>query len=255
MGRTVTRRRQQADYGVQQLVDSKPVESRGRHDGDKGPFRHSHLDARENFLLRQFLTLEVLVRQLLVGLGRGLDDSLTGLFGLIGEVFGNVRLRVEQVDDPAEVGLGAYRKLNGHALATERLDKGLHDSVEVGVLPVELAHDDQLGQVFGHLPHLDRADFDARRGRDEDEGGICSAEGRHDLAAIVGIAGAVNQVDLEVLVYDRKDGRLNAILALVLFRLVVGSSRLVLDPAQSGRRLGREKRCFGENGLASTAVG
>ncbi len=71
---------------------------------------------------------------LLGELRRDLDDLL-----LLAElVLVDDRVVLDQVDDPAEVGLGADRQLNRDRMRAETIDHRLHPALEVGADPVHL---------------------------------------------------------------------------------------------------------------------
>ena len=95
----------------------------------------------EDHLEQLVVVLRDLLEQVLAGgrgplgqLGRDLDDLL-----LLAELVPvDDRPVLDQVDDPAEAGLGADRKLDRDRVRAETIDHRLHAALEVGADPVHL---------------------------------------------------------------------------------------------------------------------
>ena len=100
-------------------------------------------DAVADFVLGQFAVVEVLLHQLLVGLGRRLDEFLSPVLGFLHEVVGDVFHRVRkalvvlvpvdgfhqyQVDDALEFLLGSDGKLHDHRGGPQAFADLLHDA-------------------------------------------------------------------------------------------------------------------------------
>jgi thiamine monophosphate synthase len=98
------------------------------------------------------LLLEVVLHELLVVLGDGLDQLGARLMRGVGHVLGDVgdlpvlaevvlvddRLHVHEVDDAREVALRADRQLHRHRVRAEAVDHRLDRALEVGADPVHL---------------------------------------------------------------------------------------------------------------------
>ena len=110
--------------------------------------------------------------------------------------------------------------------------------LERGPLPVELVDEDHAGQaqLGGPPPHDLVLDLDALDGADDEHGQVGDLQGGPDVAHEVGVAGGVDQVDLEAVPLERGEGERQRDAPLVLGGVVVADGVAVLDPALAGDR-------------------
>ena len=108
-----------------------------------------------------------------------------------------------------------------------------------------------LGEI---LPALFGADADAALGGQADEARVSHAQGLHDLAGEVEVAGVVDHVDLALAVFNGNDRGRDGILSLLLFIIKVRNSGAVGTLAKAGDRLGGEQHALAQSGFAVAAV-
>ena len=131
----------------------------------------------------------------------------------------------EQRDQPTDaVVVGQHRQVQGqHAVAEGALcrEEGL---VVVGACGVELGHHDGPRHADGRalLPQHSGHAVDAVGGRDDEERGIGGAEASAEIADEVGVAGGVEEVDLDATVAQRCQAERDAALLPVLGLVEVG---------------------------------
>ncbi len=92
--------------------------------------------------------------------------------------------------------------------------------------PSILVIDDHLAdpRVIGFLPRPPRVDLDARMGIDGDQRRVDGPQGSNRLTDQVGIAGAVDEVEVLTAVLEMSHGRLDAILVVFLFFVEVANA-------------------------------
>ena len=141
-------------------------------------------------------------------------------------------------------------------MASEPLLQLRDDAVEIRVFAVHLGNVDDARQVapVGEAPHLGGSDFDARLRRDDYRRRVRHADAGDDFAAVVGVAGGVDEVYLRPVPGDVHHGGAHAGVALLLFRLEIRHRRAVLDPSEPVRDLRRVEHRFGENGLSRSTM-
>ena len=124
--RHVERRREVGDDGVEHRLDALVLEGGAGQDGHDPVLQGAQPEPADELVLGQLGALEVLVHQLVVHLGDGLDELLAVLLRLgeeVGRDRGDVdlgaqvvavedRLHPDQVDDPGEGVLGPDRDLD-----------------------------------------------------------------------------------------------------------------------------------------------
>ena len=89
--------------------------------------------------LRWALSLKEEVKDLVVGVGNSFDQRMTGLFGLVEQLGGNLfnrilgahrlvmpvdRLHRDQVDDTSKLGFGTDLNIDGNSARTQAIDNG-----------------------------------------------------------------------------------------------------------------------------------
>ena len=179
------------------------------------------------------------------------DLALGGLARLIGD--GGVG---EQVGHAAKRRLLPDGELEGCHARAEHGPQLVQSALERGPLPVQLVDEDHAGQAAGggHLPHGLRLHLDPLHGADHEHHQVGSGEGGVHLAQEVGVAGAVDDVDLVPFVLERGQGQRHRDLALDLLGVEVGGGAPVLHPALAGDRSGAEQKGLGQGGLPGSAV-
>ena len=211
--RNVRRRGQIVDHRVEHRLHALVLE--------RGTAQHRHdlvveradADASLDLLDRQLAGLEVLVHQLFVRLGRGLDHLLAPLLGLVSEIGGDIlalelhplgrlvpvdRLHRDEVDDALKLFLGADRELDRNRVG---LQAQLHLVVDLEEVRADTVHLVDEGEprhaVLGRLaPNrlglrlhaADRAEHHARA--------IEHAQRPLDLDREVDVPGGVDDVDV-----------------------------------------------------------
>ena len=219
------------------------------------------LDARD-------LALEIALHEIVVGDDDPLDQGVVhgvlpsghvvgdgagrGLAPLVGD--GRVR---QQVGHTPERGLLADGQLErGHARPRRRACRSSRvrskearsrSSLLTKIMPGQPQVGGDLPHVGGlHLDPLDRAHHEHRQVGDGQRGGRLFGE--------VGVAGAVEEVDLVALPLDRGQGGRDRQAALVLLGFEVGDRGGVLDPAGPADGARQIQERFGQGGLAGPAV-
>ncbi len=178
--------------------------------------------------------LEVGLEQVVVVVGHRLDELLAVLVGALAQLVGD-RLRLEgraelvevddgvhldEVDDAAEVGLGADRQLQGDRVGAEAVDQHLQAAEEVGPDAVHLVDvgDARDAVLVGLAPDGLGLRLDAADRAEEGDGAVEHAEAALDLDGEVHVPGRVDDVDLRVAPEDggRRRGDGDAALLLLL---------------------------------------
>ena len=131
-----------------------------------------------------------------------------------------------------------------------------HDGVEVGVLLVHAVDEDGAGDAHlaGDLPEALGLDLRTGDGVDDEQRHLGGLHAGDRVADEVGVAGGVDDVDLDAVVHDGREREVDRELALDLLGVVVEGRVTVVDGAEPLRRAGQEEHRLGERGLARTAV-
>ena len=212
--RHVERARQVVDDRVEQrlhalVLEGGAAQHRGHRDVERGL-----ADVRDQARRLDRLLLEVVLHQLVVVLGDGLDQLGARLVGGVLELGGDVgdlpllaevvlvddRLHVHEVDDPGELGLGADRQLHGHRVSAEAVDHRLDRALEVGADAVHLVDegDARHAVLVGLAPDGLGLGLDAGDRVEHGHGAVEDAQRALDLDREVDVAGRVDDVDAVV---------------------------------------------------------
>ena len=146
---------------------------------------------------------------------------------------------------------------SGAMPAPNRSCSSAERAVEAGTLAVELVDEDQAGQAElarpGPRPPRSGPRRPRRRSTTTTARSATDSAAR-DLAEEVGVAGGVDDVDLDVADRERGQGERDRHVALDLLGLEVAHRRAVVDPALSGDRTGGEEQGLGQRRLARAVV-
>ncbi len=256
------------EHGLNALVLERGATEHGVQLGVDGQLADGALDLGD----RELLTAEVLLHELFVGLGDGLEQLLAVLGGLVGELGGDLldrgrradrgdaapgeRLHLDEVDDTFEVVLGTDRNLQDQWLGAETVDDGLHGEEEVRAHLVHLVDEADAGDVvLGSLaPDLLGLGLDALLAVEHGNGAVEDAQRPLDLDREVDVAGCVDDVDLVVVpeTGDRSGGDGDTTLLLLLHP--VGGGSTVVGLTDLVVHTGVEEDALGRRGLAGIDV-
>src|SRR5947209_17099465 len=225
-------------------------------------------EAALDLFLTQLASVEVLLQERVIALRRGLDELPAVLvdarlhvvrdrdLAALPVLGGDVGLQVEEVDDAAEIMLGADRKVEREGPRRERLPHRGDRAVEVGVLLVELVDPDDSGfaRAVALLPRGLGPDRHMRRRSGDDDRSLARPNAARDLAGEVEEPGRVEDVDLEAVVLGERDAEVDRDLTLVLLRLGVRGGGRLVGRAHARDGSGGEEHGFGEHRLAVVRV-
>ena len=209
--RDVQRGRHIIDDGVQQLLHALVLVGRAAHDRDELDLRRGLADGRLDLFGGDFLTFQIHLHDLVVEIGDGLKELRAVLFGLGAHVLGDfldahilakivvvdVRLHLEQVDDAAEVRLGADRQLDRNSVAAQALVHHVDNVVEVRAHDVHLIDVDHAGNIVVVSLSPDRLGLrlHAALGTKDRHAAVEHAQAALDLNGEVDVARGVDDVD------------------------------------------------------------
>src|SRR5690348_1706108 len=168
--RTVGRRRQQFDHGVQHRLHALVLERGAAEHRHQVAGERARADARDDLFLGKVALFEVLVHQLFGSFRGRLDHVLARFLRLLDEIGGNVavlelqalgfdvpvdRLHLDEVDHAFEVVFGADRHLHRHRMRAEARLHLADDLVEVGAGAVHLVDErkPRHAVLVGLAPH------------------------------------------------------------------------------------------------------
>ena len=250
-GRHVERRREVVHDRVEHRLHAAVLERRAAEHGVElrvdGHLADGGLDLGD----REALAAEVLLEQVLVGLGDRLEqhlavlrDDLVGhvgrdLLDLVLGAHGDITLGVarpdqrahlDEVDDADEVVLDADRQLDDERLGLELVDDRVDREVEVGAELVHLVDEADARDVVlvGLTPDGLGLGLDALLAVEDGDGAVEDAERALDLDREVHVAGGVDDVDLVLVPEARDGGGRDRDAALLLLLHPVGGRRAVV---------------------------
>src|SRR6476661_1381776 len=272
----VERRREIVDDGVEHRLHAAVLEGGAtEHRVELGVDREL-ADAALDLLRGQLLAAEVLLHELVVGLGDALDECHAVLLGLglqvrrdLGDLVlgthGHVALgvagphegtHVDEVDDTEEVVLGTDRELHDERLRAEAVLDRLHREVEVGAELVHLVDEADARHVVlvGLAPHRLGLGLDALLAVEHRDRAVEDAQRALDLDREVDVPGGVDDVDLVAVPGALRRGRRDGDAALLLLLHPVHRGRAVVDLTDLVVDTGVEEDALGRRGLARVDV-
>jgi hypothetical protein len=157
-----------------------------------------------------------------------------------------VGLHVHEVDHAANLVLGPDRDLGRHDMRAEGVLEGVQRAVEVGPLAVEHVHVHEArdAELLRALPEALRADLDAEHAVDDEHGGLAHPQRAQRVGDERGLAGCVDEVDLHVPPFERRERGGDRHPAGLLVLVGVRDRRTVGHRAEPGRRA-----CLVQEGL------
>ncbi len=220
--RHVERRRQIVDHGVEQRLDALVLERRAGEHREERAGDHGLADQPLEGRDVRLLAVQIGGQDLVIELDRGLEQLVAIFQGLILQIGGNLDVVVigaerfvlpdhpdhaHQIDDAAELVLGADRKLDRDRLGAQALDDIGQAAEEVGADLVHLVgEDDARHLVFVALaPHRFGLRLDALVGIEHAYGAVEHAQRALHLDGEVDMPGGVD--DVEALAVPERGGR------------------------------------------------
>ena len=270
-GRHVERRRHEVHDGVQQRLHALVLERRAAEHGCHVDGQHRGADGLLDHVRRDVVALEVGLGQLVIAVGKGLDELLAGHLGVGGHglrdgahlhlgaqvvlVGGGVHL--DQVDDARELRLGADGQLDGHGLGAQAVDHGLHGGVEVGADAVHLVDvgDARHAVAVGLAPHGLGLRLHAGHRVEHGHGAVEHAQRALHLDREVHVAGGVDDVDAVVAPEAGGGGGGDGDAALLLLLHPVHGGGALVHLADAVGATGVVEDALGRGGLARIDVG
>ena len=228
------------------------------------------LERGDDLLVGDLLALEVALHQRLGVLGDLVHELLAVLLRELGEIVGDrdllavvlagavvgERLHVDEVDQPADVVLGADRDLRRDHVRPEGGLQRVQRAEEVGPLAVEHVHVDQPrhAELLRALPQALRADLDAHDRVDDEHGRLAHAQRAEGVGDEGRLARGVDQVDLGVVPVERGQRRGDRHPARLLVVVGVRDRRTVSHRAEPRRRAGLEQQGLVQRRLPAPPV-
>ena len=230
-------------------------------------------------VLVELAAFEVLLHQLFVRLGGAFHQFLAPMLGIGAQVVGDVLqfvgealvlfvpvdgLHAHEVDQAAEVLLGAHRQLHRHRLRAEAILDLLDDAQEVRAGAVHLVDEDDARHLVavGLPPHGLRLRLDARGAAEHHHGAVEHAQRALHFDGEVDVSRGVDDVDAVLVVLrvhaapkTGGGGGRDGDAAFLLLLHPVHDRGAVVDFADLVREAGVEEDALGGGGLAGVHMG
>ena len=271
-GVDVERRGQELHDRVEQGLDALVLERRAAQDRVDLVGQRGATDRGLELLDGEGALLEVLLHDLVVGLGQRLEQLLAVLRGLLGEVGRDLLdgvvlthrglavpgqgAHADQVDDTEEVRLRADRELEDQRGGVEAVDHHVDAAEEVRAGAVELVDEAHAGDgvLVGLAPDGHRLRLHAGHAVEDGDGAVEDAQRALDLGGEVDVTGGVDDVDLVVLPPAGRRGGRDRDAALLLLLHPVHDGGAVVDLTDLVGDAGVEEDALGRGGLAGVDV-
>ena len=270
--RDVERRRQVVDDRVEHLLDALVAERRAGQDRDDPRRERAEAEAALDLGDRQLLALEVLVGQLVVHLGDGLDHRVAVLLGLGLELVRDVddverRCPGRRGSRSAFISTRSTTPWNwssrpigiwiGTAFAPRRSRDRLDAAPEVGAGPVELVDEAEARHAVavGLAPDRLGLGLDTGHAVEDDDRAVEDAEAPLDLDREVHVPGRIDDVDAMIAPERRRRSRGDRDPALLLLGHPVHRRGAFVDLADLVDLLRVEEDPLGDGRLARVDMG
>ena len=268
--RDVERRGQVVDDRVEHLLDALVAQRRAGQDRDDPGRERAEAQAALDLGDRQLLALEVLVGQLVVHVGDGLDHRVAVLLGLGLELLGDVddldvvaqvvavvdRLHLDEVDDALELVLLPDRDLDGDGVRAEAVLDRLDAAPEVGAGAIELVDEAEARHAvaIGLAPDGLGLRLDTGHAVEDDDRAVEHAQAPLDLDREVHVPGRIDDVDTMVAPERRRRGSRDRDAPLLLLGHPVHGGRALMDLTDLVDLLRVEEDPLGDGRLAGVDV-
>ena len=253
----VGRRRQKVAYYLRQFRHADVLRGGSDQNGYQVAVADGGARPRRYLGGGDFLALQVLVGQGVIGLGYRFDEAFAGGVKVANHAGGDVRRRVNYADRAGKVLRFSDGQLERHAAIAESGLQFPNIAFKAGIFPVHFVQDDGDGQAapLRQVPRPFGAYINAGGGGHQNQGRLNHAQRGGNLPGELVIARRVQQVDFTVPIAEPQQAGLHAGGAAGFFRLVVGHGVAVLNPAHAVYHLGVEQHNFGKGSLARAAMG
>ncbi len=268
--RDVERRREVVDDRVEHLLDALVLERRPGQDRDDAGRQGAEAQAALDLGDGELLALEILVGQLVVHLGDGLDHDVAMLLGLgcqVGRDVGDLDvvaevvavvdgLHLDQVDDALERVLAADRDLDRHGVGAEAVLDRVDAAPEVGAGAVELVDEAEARHAvaIGLAPDGLGLRLDAGHAVEDDDRAIEHPQAPLDLDREVHVPGRIDDVDAMIAPERRRCRSGDGDPPLLLLGHPVHRRRALMDLADLVDLLRVEEDPLGDGRLAGVDV-
>ena len=253
---------------IHQHQAAQAVDAGAAQNGIQGLVDDTLMHTLDHFGIGEVLTAEELVHELIAGFGNGFFQRIVELFndGILAigngdlnalEILHLVGALIQHIDDAGDLLLvvpdGNH---HGRDLVAVLLTQGVEGGIVVGVFLVNLGDVDEAGHIafFAVLPCLLKADGDAVLGGNHQNGSIGSAQCFHHGAGEIETAGGVQQIDLDILVFQRNHSRGDGNMAANLFGIIVTNGVAVGVLTDTVDGTGHVEQTLGQGGLTTAGV-
>ncbi len=256
-----------ADDGVEQAAELDALGRRADQHRGEDAVLHPLAQAQLELVVLDVLALEVLGHDVVIGLGRGLEQLVPAPRDLVGELVGDgdldlvvavpaVRLSMDEVHVAAEPFGCPDGQLDGRDLVAEGGPQRVEGRRRVGVLPVALVDEEARGGVRGPGvgDRLLEPGLHPGRGVHDEDRAIGRGEALDDVGHEVRVAGRVDERDPRPVVLERADREAQRLLALLLLGLEVEVGGAIVHASESRDGPGLEHELFRERRLAGTGM-
>ena len=256
----------EVDNGLHQHVNAETGGGAAAEHGRDAAVLDAELETLGDLGVGKLHGVEELFHQLFIGAGGGFHQLGAGGFRLILDGGGDgalnrlaaldlVGLVVQQVNDRGDMtGVVRHGSDDGGNGGAELLLQGGEAGVVIGVVFIGAVDEDHAGLLAQHLPAALRTDGKTVLGAADEDRALTGADGGERFAGKVEVAGSVEDVDLDVLIFDGGDCQGNGDASLDLLGIVVAGGIAVGNLAETVRAAGKEKHALSERGLAAAAV-
>ena len=238
---------------------------RGREDRHDLSVAHGGVQGIPQLVVRELLAVQVARKEVLVRLDDRFHELLAVLADAVGLFLRKLgdgifraleELAVQEVDRRGELLVLPDGHVERHDPDAVRLAKLAEDLVEVGVLAVEPADEEDARRPprLELVPRDLRAHLDPRGRVDEHDRGVRDPHPGALVGGEVRVAGRIDEVDLHALVREGGEGHVDGDVALLLLGIGVEDARRVVHLAQARGRADSVQERFDEARLAGAAV-